>query len=196
PALRAGCFLRNGKPVESWRIAVFRPSGAPFEYLADVLPSQLAPELSLAQQAEFVGECRKKLPYEREALRNAVIALANGTEKHLNGGEAHILLVVDQFEELFTLTSKRETRDRYIDSLIAASNPGGAVVVHVLLALRADFYAQCLEHPELGRRMGINQYNVPRMSREQLRECIERRLQLASASAEPGLIDSLLEEVG
>src|SRR5262249_9577168 len=72
----------------------------------------------------------------------------------------------------------------------------GIVPVHVVLAVRADFYPECMEHVELSRRMAANQYNVGRMSHEQLRETIEKRLQLASAQAEAGLIDSLLEDVG
>jgi len=195
-ALQGGRFYHEGSAVESWRVAVFRPSGAPFDYLAEVLASQLAPELSLKGQAEFIADCRNKFPIEKDALRNAVNALVNVTAERDKVGQIHVLLVVDQFEELFTLTGKRETRDRYIDALLAASRPGGAVAVQVVLVLRADFYAQCLEHAELSRCLGTNQYNMPPMSREQLRESIERRLQLAAGQAEPGLIDSLLEEVG
>jgi WD40 repeat protein/DNA-binding winged helix-turn-helix (wHTH) protein len=200
PALQAGRFCQEGTPVKSWRGAVFRPSGAPFDYLAEVLPSQLAPELSLKEKAEFVADCRNKFPMDKDALRNAVSALinanANVTPERDKAEQIHVMLVADQFEEIFTLTSKRETRDRYIDALLAASRLGGAVAVHVVLALRADFYAQCLEHAGLSRCLQTNLYNVPRMSREQLRESMEPRLQLAAAQAESGLIDSLLEEVG
>jgi DNA-binding winged helix-turn-helix (wHTH) protein len=194
-ALRDGRSCHEGVAVKSWRIALFRPAGAPFDYLAEVLASQLGPELSLKEQAEFISDCRNKVPFDKDALRNAVSALINVTVPKDNAGQVHVLLVADQFEEIFTLTNKRETRDRYIDALLAASRPGGAIAVHVVLALRADFYAQCLEHAELSRCLQTNQYNVPRMSREQLRESMERRLQLAAAQAEPGLIDSLLEEV-
>jgi WD40 repeat protein/DNA-binding winged helix-turn-helix (wHTH) protein len=195
PALRAGRFCHEGMAMKSWRIALFRPAGAPFDYLAEVLASQLAPELSLKEQAEFISDCRNEVPFDKDALRNAITALINVAVPREEAGQVHVLLVADQFEELFTLTSKRETRDRYIDALLAASRPGGAIAVHLVLALRADFYAQCLEHAELSRCLQTNQYNVPRMSREQLRESVERRLQLAASRAEPGLIDSLLEEV-
>ncbi|HEY6352644.1 MAG TPA: winged helix-turn-helix domain-containing protein [Candidatus Angelobacter sp.] len=196
PALQAGRFCHEGTEVDSWRIAVFRPSGAPFDYLAEVLATQLAPELSLKEQAEFITDCRNKFPLDKDALRNAVSALATVTAERTKAGQTRVLLVVDQFEEIFTLTSKREMRDCYINALLAASRQGGAVSVHVVLALRADFYAQCLQHTELSRCLQTNLYNVPRMSREQLRESMERRMQLAVAQAEPGLIDGLLEEVG
>jgi len=62
PALREGRFYYEGSAICSWRVAVFRPSAAPFDYLAEVLPKQLVPELSLKQQAEFIADCRSKLP--------------------------------------------------------------------------------------------------------------------------------------
>src|SRR5258708_6848443 len=194
PALEEGRFQHEGLPVEQWRVAVFRPSGAPFDYLADVLPSQLAPELSLKERTEFIADCRNKLPSGGDTLRNAISALASAMPEKTES--THILLVADQFEEIFTLTSNRQIRDRYIDALLAASRLDSAVPVHLVLALRADFYAHCLEHAELSRCLETSLYNVPRMTQEQLRETIEKRLALAAARAEPGLIDSLLEDVG
>ena len=113
PALLQGRFRHEGLPVESWRVAVFRPSGAPFDYLAEVLAGQLAPELSLGEQAEFIADCRNKFPCDREALGSAVSALARLTAEGSKTGQGHVLLVADQFEEIFTLTTNPETRDRY-----------------------------------------------------------------------------------
>ena len=112
-------------------------------------PNQLAPELSLREQAEFIADCRNKFPFSREALRNAISALANATAE--SSRHTHVLLVADQFEELFTLTTDQATRERYIDALLAASGLDGPVPVHVVLVLRADFYSYCLEHPDLSR---------------------------------------------
>lgn len=207
PALRGGRFnpealmAASDQQAESslisWRIAVLRPSAAPFDYLSEVLPSQLAPELGLEEQANFIADCRCKLAGDRYALRDAISALVRAvTVKKKQAGQTRVLLVVDQFEEIFTLTSKPELRDRYIDALLVAASLETAVPVHLVLPLRADFYAHCLEHAGLSRCLEANLYNLPRMTAGQLRETIEKRLALASAHAEPGLIDSLLEEVG
>jgi WD40 repeat protein len=190
PALRRGRFRTGGQSVDSWRIAVFRPSADPFHYLAETLPAQLRPELDPTALATFIEDCKRKLPAGGEALRTAIAALISPSEG------AHILLVADQFEELFTLVPDRETRSRYIDSLLAAARLDGAVPVHLVLALRADFYASCLDHPNLSAFLDTNLYNVPLMSPPQLREAIENRLALAGAGAEPGVIDSLLADVG
>lgn len=197
PALKGGRFLQQNAAVDSWRIAIFRPSASPFDYLADVLANQLAPELSLQEHTEFIASCRNKIPSDPTALRDAITALVNTTEQQPEKIErTRVLLIADQFEELFTLTTKQQTREAYINALIAASGINGAIGIHVVLVLRADFYGQCLEHEELSRALQTNLYNVPRMSPKQLRDSMERRLQMAAAQAEPGLIESLLEEVG
>src|SRR6266481_984704 len=144
--LRAGLVsaLNEGEGQEAaWRIAVFRPSANPFDYLAEVLPGLLAPELSAKEQAELIADCRKRFPADENALRDAVSALAGANRTE--AGQTRVLLVADQFEETFTLTASKETRDRYIDLLLAAARPHGPVPVHLVLALRADFYANCLE---------------------------------------------------
>src|SRR5215472_618134 len=145
--------------IDSWRVAIIRPSASPFDYLAEVLPNQLAPELDLGKQAEFIANCRSKLPLGGDTLRDAIAALANGVRQEST--PTRILLVVDQFEELFTLTMNRQIRERYIDALLAASQRNGSVPVHLILVLRADFYSHCLEHPGLSRSLESNLYNVP-----------------------------------
>ena len=194
PALRRGRFRSGGQWVDSWRIVTFRPSATPFDYLAEALPGQLSPELSPKDRAEFTGYCREKLPQGRESVRNAIAALVNATEP--SSGRTRVLLVADQLEELFTLVDDPSTRSLYIDSLLAAARLDAAVPVHLVLALRADFYANCLDHPSLSAALDKNLYNVPLISAAQLREAIENRLALAAAHAEPGLIDSLLADVG
>ena len=194
PALRNGRFSWQGTPITSWRIAIFRPSASPFDYLAEVLSHQLAPALSLKEHAEFIAACRQKLPAGDQSLRNAITALVNEGEPQ--GTRTHVLLVADQFEEIFTLTADRGLRERYINCLLSASRLDSAVPVHLVLILRADFYAHCLDQPELSCCLGTNLYNVPSITGEKLRQTIEKRLELAGACAETGLIDSLLHDVG
>jgi hypothetical protein len=195
PALRRGRFKSGGNPANSWRTAVFRPSSAPFDYLAESLPAQLSPDLSPKDRAELTDYCRSKLRQGGEALRNAIVAIA-GPVGQPASASPHVLLVADQLEELFTLVENKSTRLRYIESLLSAASLDGAVPVHLVLGLRADFYARCLDYPDLSAAIDTNLYNVPAVSPPQLREAIANRLALASATAEPGLIDSLLADLG
>jgi WD40 repeat protein/DNA-binding winged helix-turn-helix (wHTH) protein len=194
PTLQAGRSIPSIPSSDCWRIAFFRPSSAPFDYLAEVLSNQLAPELSLSEKTEFISDCRKKLAGGGEALRDAISVLVHPSNEGTR--QNRVLLVADQFEEIFTLTPNRETRYRYIEALLAAARWDGPVPVHVILALRSDFYSHCLEHTGLSRSLAANLYNVPRMMQNQLRETIEKRLQITAAQAEPGLIDALLDDAG
>ncbi|MGH3710122.1 MAG: hypothetical protein ACRDRQ_18880, partial [Pseudonocardiaceae bacterium] len=57
-----------------------------------------------------------------------------------------LILVVDQFEEVFTLCDDPQERRAFLDALSAAA----ASTALVVLGLRADFYAQCAAEPPLG----------------------------------------------
>jgi Tol biopolymer transport system component/DNA-binding winged helix-turn-helix (wHTH) protein len=194
PALRDGRFHTQGSSGPIWRTAVFRPSGAPFDYLAEILPNHLAPGLGPKERADFITECRAKLPSGGEFLSTAINALVSTSGDQ--PAKPHVLLVADQFEEIFTLVSNCQIRVSYIDALLNSIREDAAIPVYLVVVLRADFYANCLEHPTLSRCLEANLFNVPRMSTEKLRESIESRLLLAGASAENGLVESLLEDVG
>jgi WD40 repeat protein/DNA-binding winged helix-turn-helix (wHTH) protein len=194
PALRLLRFLPEDAPQTRWRVALFRPSNSPFDYLAEVLPGMLAPEIGPEELAEFTADLRVTLPLGGTALQTAIEELREAASE--DARRCHYLLVVDQFEEIFTLTSDAGARARYIDALLAASRPNGSFPVHLLLVMRADFYGECLQHEELSRCLERNLYNLPRMTTEQLLEAIERRLALAAARTEPGLTESLLADVG
>lgn len=193
-ALKSGRIGNGLLPVDSWRIVLSRPSNCPFDSLAEVLPGSLAPSLDSRERAALIADSRARFPIDKSALRNAICGtLIRGAD---NLSRTRVLLIVDQFEEIFTLSSNHELRIRYIDALLAACQMEGPAPTHLLLILRADFYANCLEHRELSHCLEGNIYNLPQMGLEQMRESVERRLALAGAHAEPGLVDSLLSDAG
>ena len=104
------------------------------------------------------------------------------------------MLVVDQFEELFTACQDEQERREFVDALVrAAGDPErGSVVV---LAVRADFYGRCATYPELARLLGANHVLVGAMSRDELRRAIERPAQRVGLRVEPELADALLADV-
>jgi WD40 repeat protein len=193
PALERGRFRSGSRAVESWRMAVCRPSADPFGYLAESLPGQLDPAAGAADRAALIDYCKRELPNGGEALRTAIAAMAGAAAA---AGGMRVLLVVDQFEELFTLVSEACVRTRYIDALLTAARLDSPVPVHLVLSLRADFYGHCLEHAGLSACLQANAYNVASIGAAPLRQAIENRLALAGARAEAGLIDSLLADAG
>src|SRR5262249_21369189 len=84
---------------------------------------------------------------------------------------ARLLLVVDQFEEVFTLCRDEEARRAFLATLLhAASVPEGRVVV--LLTMRADFYHRCGAYPELAQELASRQYLVSPLTQDGLRQAI------------------------
>jgi WD40 repeat protein len=108
-------------------------------------------------------------------------------------GERRAVLVVDQFEELFTACADERERAAFVEALVrAALDPeDGRVVV---LAVRADFYGRCADHPRLSALMGANHVLVGPLSHDELRRAIELPARRAGLQLEPGLADRLIAD--
>ncbi|MEV5435136.1 helix-turn-helix domain-containing protein [Streptomyces sp. NPDC052682] len=102
-------------------------------------------------------------------------------------------VVVDQFEEVFTLCRERAERDRFLDLLLAARDPGSRL--RVLIAVRSDFYARCAEHPRLAEALHGSGLLVRSMTAEELREAVVRPAQAAGLIVERALTARIVEDV-
>ncbi|MEW2397129.1 XRE family transcriptional regulator [Streptomyces sp. NPDC046862] len=101
-----------------------------------------------------------------------------------------LVLVVDQFEEIFTLCPDDVERDRFIEALVtAASDDGGRC--RVALGVRADFYAHCTHSSPLVEAMRDAQVPVGPMSLDELRRAVVRPAQQAGLTVEGALLASL-----
>src|SRR5262249_8924641 len=103
-------------------------------------------------------------------------------------------LLVDQFEEVFTLCEKEELRAAFIAALAEAARQREGPVV-VVLTLRADFYPKIAAWEDLARLVDQHQYLVGPMNEAQLRLAIEEPALRHGAQLEPGLSDKLLQDV-
>jgi hypothetical protein len=84
-----------------------------------------------------------------------------------------VVLMIDQFEEVFTQTISEEERQRFIDVLVAAATePGGPLLI--VLTLRADFYDRPMQYPQLSSLIEAHQTAVHPMNPHELRAIIER----------------------
>jgi WD40 repeat protein/DNA-binding SARP family transcriptional activator len=106
----------------------------------------------------------------------------------------HGLLVVDQFEELFTACRDEDERHAFIDALARTGDKreAGAVVV---LVIRADFYGRCAAYPALARLLGANHVLVGPMRRDELRRAIELPARRAGLLVDPELVDALIADI-
>jgi basic membrane lipoprotein Med (substrate-binding protein (PBP1-ABC) superfamily)/DNA-binding SARP family transcriptional activator len=101
-----------------------------------------------------------------------------------------LLLVIDQFEEAFTLAEEPQ-RQQFLEAIVdAASEPG--TPVRVLLALRADFYDRPLQHARFARLFTPNVINVLPMTPEELEAAIVGPAEKAGVVVEPALLAELV----
>src|SRR5262249_18266792 len=109
-----------------------------------------------------------------------------------------ILLIADQFEEAFSLVGDDKVRGRFIDILLAGFGKGGGPQpphICLVMARRADFYGRVLGNASLAESVKGRLVPLGPMKREELREAIVKPAQNAGVSFEPGLVETLLDQV-
>jgi WD40 repeat protein/transcriptional regulator with XRE-family HTH domain len=182
--VRAGVVpaLRWNQASTDWQIDVFTPTATPLQSLVTSLTAE---DINTIPPASFVVELERDL-YSLDRFAKNKLGLKNGHR---------LLLVVDQFEELFTLCRSEEERASFIGNLLrASSEPDGYVLV--IITLRADFYAHCASYPELREALAQHQEYIGAMTQEELRRAMEEPAVRGRWEFEPGLVDLLLRDVG
>ncbi|MQA88386.1 MAG: helix-turn-helix domain-containing protein [Streptosporangiales bacterium] len=106
--------------------------------------------------------------------------------------DTRLLVVVDQFEELFTLCDAAE-RAEFIDGVLALADRTDRRCA-VVLGVRADFYGRCAEHPGLADALRDNQVLVGPMGPEELREAVGRPAAAVGLSVERALLATVVNE--
>jgi hypothetical protein len=180
----------------SWRSTYFRigtePDKNPFSALARAL-EPLTRDRGLTEKLKEVQKLAEGLADGSITLTNVVAAC-----RATNPGK-RILLIADQFEEVFTLVPDEALRNSFIDTLIAAfpdPDPNAAPPdVCLVLTLRADFYNAALRHRPLTDRLQNHVENLGPMNRDELREAIEKPAEAVNVGFEPGLVDTILDDV-
>jgi WD40 repeat protein/transcriptional regulator with XRE-family HTH domain len=106
-----------------------------------------------------------------------------------------VLLLVDQFEEVFTLCRDELERIAFIEKLLGLAQDQSKKIM-VVIALRADFYSHCAQYPLLRQAIAAEQEYIGQMTAEELRRAIEEPAKRGGWDFEPGLVDGLLNDIG
>jgi serine/threonine protein kinase/DNA-binding SARP family transcriptional activator/WD40 repeat protein len=178
--VRAGLLPRlrgGGIPgSENWLYVTFTPGTHPFDSLADALGSVAT----------------RQLPELADRLTDGALAVV-ATEL-LDGLEGDLLLVVDQFEEIFTQVDDEEIRDRFLRQLTEAVEAAGSRV-RVLATLRADFFDRPLAYEHIGPHVSAGHVTVIPPTRTELVEAIEKPALAVGLRFEPGLAARIVSDV-
>ena len=164
-------------------LGAMKPGTHPVEALALTLAGQLPERRSIQRLCEELNE----------GTARGLYRLATHMAKH---PEAKVVLLVDQFEELFTQAESEDERRHFVNLLLIASREQRGSLI-ILLTMRADFYDRPMQYPELAQLIQQQQYLVLPMSTEELREVIEKPAALPDVllTFEKGLVEDLLFEV-
>lgn len=196
PALHRGLMTRAGS---SWRVAIFRPGEDPIGNLAAALAE---PDV-LGLEGDEAGLSR---PLLEATLRRGALGLvecvreARDVERRIPKYD-NVLVVVDQFEELFRLkaSSRRPGADdealAFVRLLQEASRDKD-VPIYVVLTMRTDFMEHCVEYPGLPESINDGAFIVSRMSREEQRAAIVGPVAVGGGEIAPRLVLRLLNSVG
>jgi len=192
PRLR-GAGLASAPKAMSWPCLIFTPTRAPLDEMAVRVASLTgsdAPEVRRGLAADPAGFAL--------TARQAALSRAGGWAEHADDASPppRLLLIVDQFEQLFTQCDDEEQRRAFIEALHAAARVTSyqASAALVVLVMRADFEARCADYPLLAEAVQ-HRYLVTAMTDRQLRLAITEPARKSGSQVDGDLVDVLLREV-
>ena len=197
PALHLGLMADAGS---RWQTVQFRPGSKPLRALARALTENDA--------------IRGKFDFDRASLQGLIEASLRMSRlglsevfkrAHLDEG-TNLLIVVDQFEELFRyrdverstaadLQSRREEATAFVNLLLDARLER-TVPIYVVLTVRSDFLGHCAEFAGLPEAINDGEYLVPRLTRDERRAAIAGPAAVGGARISPVLLTRLVNDVG
>ena len=190
---------------EPWEILTIVPGDRPLYNLAAGFLPLLEPDMNASDRLIKVGK-------QVKALQDGSLQVRDWVEEILRqqAGTQRFLLVVDQWEELYTRnkeqggvkedanTAANEQKQQdparlFINTLLAATEAG---IMSVVLTMRGDFVGHAVAYRPLADCLQDAQVNIGPMSREELQQAIEKPSECLGVQFEPGLVERLLDAVG
>lgn len=174
PALRAGRIPGS----ENWFYAEMVPGEVPLEEMA----------------AALLSVSTSPLPGIVDTLRDHVDGLAQGVYEALPARDSKLLLMIDQFEELFTQVEQESDRQQFLDLILNAVNAEDSPIM-IIATLRADFYDRPLLYQGFGELIRARTELVLPLNDEELAETISGPAFRVGAVLEEGLVETIIDDV-
>ncbi|MHB1354876.1 MAG: nSTAND1 domain-containing NTPase [Anaerolineae bacterium] len=188
PALKSSEPLADGtfppKGSQRWLYHLLTPTDHPLAALAASLSRDSASVTTAVTWAEDMGRESMSLLWIGRKLLSSETTQSN-----------RLLVIVDQFEELFTLCRNEAEQAAFINNLLSAvAEPDSPV--SVIITLRADFYANCAKFDALRAALEQDQVYIGPMNLEEQRRAIEEPAKRNGYEFERGLVDLIMRDVG
>ena len=186
PELHGGTMATAGS---SWEVAVMRPGGDPLTNLAEAL---IEADIHDADEEHVTSHVRTSLARSGMGL---VDAIKQGDLPE----NTNLLLVVDQFEEIFRFRRmsglSEEEAGHFITLLLEASEQID-LPIYVVLTMRSDFLGDCAQFRGLAESVNEGEYLIPRLNRNQRRQAIEGPVAVGQREISSRLVQRLLNDIG
>jgi len=171
PALRDGAIAGS----EEWFVVTMVPGNDPFD------------EFHIGLRAAAVGSTEAATRQGSRELREA-FAIA------LDSPNSRALLIIDQFEELFSAKVEQEVRERFFENVVdLATDPSHRI--RVVVTMRADFSDRPLAHPGFGELFARSSYLLAPMRPEQVEDVIRGPAGRVGVQVEPGLVSEIIRDI-
>jgi WD40 repeat protein len=191
PSLEAGFLASAGA---HWRMAILRAQDDPIGFLTRAIVETG----SLAHLG--IGPAAAAGVIEA-TLRRSSLGLVEAARQARLQPHENLLILVDQFEELFRfadLASKRGAGDEapaFVKLLLEAARQT-AVPIYVVITMRSDFLGDCARFRDLPEAISDSQYLIPRLTRDELQAAITGPIGVRGGRIAPALVQHLLNDVG
>jgi tetratricopeptide (TPR) repeat protein len=179
----------------AWRIAVMRPGHDPIGNLAHAL--SLDEVLGSHEMDDDV-----EATIIETTLRRSTLGVVDAVRQARLPVYENVLVVVDQFEELFRFRSMRasdpgteDDASAFVKLLLEAAHQR-EVPLYIVLTMRSDFLGDCSQFQGLPEAVNEGQYLIPRMNRDERRDAITGPAAVGGAEMSPPLVNRLLNDVG
>lgn len=194
--IRAGLIhkLRQGRKFsgcDSWRIQLITPTEQPLKSLATAFVNPKAPAVERAEQL------RRAEVFLREGGTGLSQLVRASLMSAKQGRNSRLLLIIDQFEEMFTLCQGPQAerdRHRFFNCLLAALQEVQDCF-SVVIVLRADFFGKCSLYNGLAEQIEQNLVTVTPLTYEQIKASVVKPAQKVGLMCEPNLVYNILLDV-
>jgi WD40 repeat protein/energy-coupling factor transporter ATP-binding protein EcfA2 len=203
PALQGGLMASAGS---DWRIAILRPGADPVGNLARALadPAVLGSrgKDDAGMQAVMAETTLRRSSLGLVELVSRARTKVDDSGQPVFADYENLLVVVDQFEELFRFRqlieeeNSKEDAAAFVKLLLEAVGQKHEQKIYVVLTMRSDFLGDCSQFFELPEAINNGQYLIPRMTRDERREAISGPVAVGEGTISEPLVNQLLNDVG
>lgn len=182
--------------TSNWSVVVSRPGAGPIDNLADALLQH-----DNTYQAYDNENKQIKKAITSTLLRSSSLGLVEAVQQTKEFKGRNVLILIDQFEELFRFKKNEDNKDSLNESLafvnlLMEAVKSTTVPIYLIITMRSDFIGDCAAFPELTESINQSYYMIPQMTRKQKQMAITGPVLVGGGVMTPRLVQKLLNDVG